>query len=445
MLYFFKRFVVFGICSIPFLGMAQSFHLGNGKNFQKVRFQLINNLIIVPVELNGSKLSFVLDSGVSRPMLFNLSGQDSIQINNVSEILINGLGGGEPMKALSSTGNRLKINNVVNVDQSLYVIMDKGFNLSPSLGVPVHGIIGYDLFRDFVVDVNYGSKTITFHDPGHYRAKKNKKAVTLSMDVDHKRAFIEGSVYLLDDEKIEVKLMLDTGSGDALWLFEDDQRAIRSPSQSFDDFLGLGLSGNVYGKRTKIKRIDIGGFVLQDAKTAFPDLKFFSTLQDMNGRNGSLGGEILKRFNIVFDYPKRELTLSKNRHFKDPFHYNISGIEIQHAGVRFIAERIADFRGVVKSGERDFGNVQILMGNTTRLSLVPEIIVSGIRAGSPADLAGLQEGDLILSVNGKSIHKYKLQEITQMLNEQKGKEIRVVIERFNSDIMISFVLKDLFK
>jgi C-terminal processing protease CtpA/Prc len=85
------------------------------------------------------------------------------------------------------------------------------------------------------------------------------------------------------------------------------------------------------------------------------------------------------------------------------------------------------------------------MENRTRLSLVPEIIVSGIRAGSPAEEAGLKEGDVILAVNGKRIHHYKLQEVMKMLNEKEGKHIRLLIERYNKDLHFSFVLRNLFK
>lgn len=136
----------------------------------------------------------------------------------------------------------------------------------------------------------------------------------------------------------------------------------------------------------------------------------------------------------------------KNANFNNPFQYNLAGIDLQHNGVRYIAERIADARGVVDPQYNEsFGNVQILMENRTRLSLVPEIVVSGIRAGSPAHEAGLQEGDVILAVNGRRIHDYKLQEILQMLNEREGKRVRVLIERYDKDLLFSFVLKDLFE
>ena len=84
------------------------------------------------------------------------------------------------------------------------------------------------------------------------------------------------------------------------------------------------------------------------------------------------------------------------------------------------------------------------MENKTRLSLVPEIVVSAIRAGSPAEEAGLREGDVILAVNGKRIYKYKLQEVLKMLNDIEGKRIKVLIERYNKDLLFSFVLKKVF-
>ncbi len=429
----------------PLLGISQSFNLVKGKPSEKVKFNLVNNLIVIPVEINGSKLSFILDTGVSKSVLFSLSDQDSIQLNNVSEISINGLGDGEPLKALSSKGNFFRINNLENHDQMLYVVLDKGFNLSPAMGIPVHGIIGYDLFRDFIVEINYGTKNILFYHPEFYNYKRNKGFETLPLEIINQRAMIKGDVFLEDETKVEVNLMLDTGSGDAVWLFPDEEKDIRLPDKNFEDFLGRGLSGSIFGKRTKIRRLQIGSYSLEDAKAAFPDMDFFKKIKGLDGRNGSLGGEVLKRFNIILDYPNNRIALRRNKYFNAPFQYNLSGVEIQHDGVRLISQRITDANGILDSEERKFGNVQILMEHKTRLSLVPEIVISGIRAGSPAALAGLQEGDLLLSVNGKSVHNYKLQEVTKLLNEREGKEIRILIERYNKDLLFSFVLKELFK
>lgn len=430
---------------LPSYGLSQSFGLPNGKKFEKVNFKLINNLIIIPIEVNGAELSFILDSGVSKPILFNVSDQDSIQLRNVSEITIRGLGDGDPIKALSSKDNFFKLKEIRNFNQLLYVVLDKDMNFSPTLGIPIHGIIGYDLFRDFVVEINYASEYIKFHDPKFYKGKENSKSQTLPLFIRRNKAYIDGNIGLNETKDVPVKLLIDTGSSDAVWLFRDEEKGLGIPKQNYQDFLGQGLNGSIYGKRTKVNRINLGRFALKDAKAAFPDMETFSTSVVTGNRNGSIGGAILKRFNIIFDYPGKEITLKKNVHFKAPFQYNMCGLQLQHNGVRYIADRIADRSGVVFNNERSFGDVQILMQNQTRLSLVPEIIVSGIRAGSPAEEAGLKEGDIILAVNGKLIHSYKLQEVMKMLNEKEGKRIKVLIERYNKDLLFSFVLKKAFK
>ncbi len=412
----------------------------------KLKFELVNNLVVIPIEVNGAKLSFILDSGVSKPILFNISDQDSVQINHVSEITIKGLGEGEPIKALSSKNNFFKLGNIKNHNQLLYVVLDKDINLSTSLGIPVHGIIGFDLFRDFVVELNYGTRTIRFHDPAFYNPKKKRNAESLPLTIIGNKAYIDGEVHLGEKEAhVPVKLLVDTGSSDAIWLFKNEGKGLGVPSNNYEDFLGKGLSGDIFGKRTKVNGFSIGSFSFQGAKAAFPDMTSFNSMKDLGNRNGSLGGEILRRFNVVFNYPQNRITLRKNGNFKAPFRYNMSGIALQHAGMRYIAERITDSRGVVKNDESDFGTVQILMENKTRLSLVPEIVVSGIRAGSPADLAGLQEGDLILAVNGKKVFNYKLQEVIEMLNAREGKRVRLLIERLDKDLLFSFVLKKVFE
>ncbi len=428
---------------LPLFGFGQTFGLPDGQKHEKIKFQLINNLVIVPIEVNGTPLSFVLDTGVSTPILFNISDKDSIQINEVSEITIRGLGEGEPIQALRSRNNSFKLGNIENSSQGLYVILDKSLNFSPSLGIPIHGIIGYDLFRDFVVEMNYSLRNIKFHDSKYYTYKKNKKNQTLPLSLVRKKAYVEGEVFLKDDEKVSVRMLLDTGSSDAIWLFENED--IEVPEDYYEDFLGRGLGGEIYGKRTRVKLMKLGDFALKNAKAAFPDMESFNAIKNLGNRNGSLGGEVLKRFNIIFDYRNEKITLRKNSNFYAPFQYNFSGIDLQHDGVRYVAERLANPNGLVTEEEDVFGNVQILMENTTRLSLVPEIVVSGIRAGSPAEEAGLKKGDVILAVNGKSIHSYKLQEVLEMLNEKKGKRIRVVIERYNSDLVFTFVLKDMFE
>ena len=168
------------------------FRFLEGQDSEKLRFKFINNLIIIPVEVNGVALSFVLDTGVNKPILFNLVESDSVKIKNVEEILIRGLGEGDAIKAYRSRGNRFRLgNNVYNNSQDLYVILDENINFSHRLGFPVHGIVGYDLIKDFVVEINYSRNILKLRDPKKYQYKNCKKCESFPLDFILNKPYID--------------------------------------------------------------------------------------------------------------------------------------------------------------------------------------------------------------------------------------------------------------
>ena len=127
-----------------------NFELQNGIR-DKIHFKLVNNLIVIPVTINGVSLSFLLDTGVSKPIIFNFFNlQEELSIHETETILIQGLGNDEPIEALRSSNNTVIIGEAVSLNQDLFAIIDASINFVPSLGIPIHGIIGYDLFKDFV-------------------------------------------------------------------------------------------------------------------------------------------------------------------------------------------------------------------------------------------------------------------------------------------------------
>jgi hypothetical protein len=72
-----------------------------------------------------------LDTGVSKPILFNITNIDTLQVNNVETVYLRGLGGGEPVEALRSQKNIFKIGNAINIDQDIYVVIDSSINFTP--------------------------------------------------------------------------------------------------------------------------------------------------------------------------------------------------------------------------------------------------------------------------------------------------------------------------
>lgn len=75
----------------------------------------------------------------------------------------------------------------------------------------------------------------------------------------------------VEDHEVESTLLVDNGLGDGLWLFEDEEKRFRVPQRSFQDFLGLGLIGDVHGARSRIASLTLGGYELNELTGAFPD------------------------------------------------------------------------------------------------------------------------------------------------------------------------------
>lgn len=426
------------------LKAQNGYHLKAGEDKETIRFKFINNLIIIPIEVNGVELSFILDTGVSKPILFNVTGEENLELYNNEEIELKGLGDGQPIKAIRSSGNTFRLKDIFNTNQELYMLTDSNINFSPRLGIPVHGIIGYDLLKNFIVEVKYNRKKLRFHEPEAYSYKNCGKCETYRLDIIGNKPFINAEVAFGENETKPVYLLVDSGSTDAVWLFEDENSGIEVPVRHFDDYMGRGLSGDVYGKRSKLKSFNIGSFEMEDAKVAFPDSISVKHITFKGARNGSLGSEILKRFNLVIDYPYERITLSKNGNFRDPFHYNMSGIELEHNGLRVVTESKSTNMGNVfkERSENPNGGVTFSMTQVLSIQLKPALEIAALREDSPAREVGLQTGDVIISVNGKPAHRYNIQEVKEMLNEKPGKTLRLVVDRAGAKLKFSFKLKE---
>ncbi|MBT8324968.1 MAG: PDZ domain-containing protein [Winogradskyella sp.] len=421
-----------------------SFNLGAEKS-KKVRFKLINNLIIVPVEVNGINLSFVLDTGVSKAILFNLVNTDSLKIKNVEVINLRGLGGDGAIEALKSKNNLFRFGNAINVNQDIFVVFDSSINFTPRLGVQVHGIIGYDLFKDFVVEINYSSKYIRLHKHGFYKPRKSKKWQTIGLNLYNSKPYLDAEV-VIDSVSKPVKLLIDSGGSDALWLFEDEDSGIMpNEDKFFDDFLGKGLSGAVFGRRSKIETFKLGDYQLRDINVAFPDSLSINVARQYKDRSGSIAGNLLKRFNFFIDYKNERIELKKNGNFKAPFYYNNSGIVLEQRGVRVVREKFrTNSYDIMRSSQNDTAtNLDAIV--TYSISLKPAYEIVELRESSNAKASGLMIGDVLASVNGKPAHQFSLQEINEIFYDKEGKRITLNIERDGKEMSFRFALDNVFK
>lgn len=443
-----RRLAYLWVFSLLFFGLSiraqtDGFRLKNNSNSDKISFQLINNLIIIPVEVNGIQLSFILDTGVSKPILFNIFEEGKmLNESNLSTINLKGLGDGELFEAVKSVNNKIKIGEAVSNCQTIYAAYDTGLDYSPKLGMPIHGIIGYDLFKNFVVEINYQSKYIKLKNHDYYKKKVCKKCDIVDLAIRNGKPHIEASV-VIDEQSIPIKVLLDTGASDALWLFEDESQDIVSTDNYIDDFLGYGLSGSLYGKRSRVKSLSIKQFDLNESLVAFPIGASIDALTSNSNRNGTIGGEVLRRFNLIFNYRDKTMTLKKNGSFKSDFAYNRSGIDLEQRGVRVVR----DYYYNLNNGRLTYGqDVTEFVTNTSndyRFSVKPAFQIVKLRENSPAKNAGLELGDIIQKVNGKDVKEFTLQEVIELLNRKNGKKMKVLVDRNGRLYEYKFKLIDL--
>ena len=418
--------------------------LGNNRDEVQIRFKLINNLIVIPLEINKRKLSFILDTGVNKTILFNLSQTDSIRLNNIEKIELKGLGDGEAVEALLSKKNSLKIKSLLSYNESIYVLLKDKFDLSSKMGITINGIIGYDLLKNFIVKIDYKSKRISFYNPKTYRYKKCRCCETLPLQFYRKKPYIDVMVQLdtIGTKTTPLKMLIDSGGSDAMWLFEYTKENIQTPNRYFKDILGDGLSGTVYGNRSRVPKIAIGRFAIKE-----PTVSFLDTLSTVNARhfkqrNGSIGGTILKRFKIWIDYPNKKITLKKNGSFRGGFNYNMSGLDVIYSGKQLVKEKNEVFVNNPYAQQNDRNdNFTIALVTSYSYKFKPAYKINKVLSNSNAAKVGLQKGDVLIKLNGELVHKYTLQDIVNKFQERDRKKIRLLIDREGIEMYFEFRLE----
>jgi len=410
-----------------FFSFSQNtFQWESGKDKIVIPFTFEDNLMIIPIEVNSVKLNMLLDSGSEPSLIFSFPQNDTINLYNTRKIRIMGLGNEEIAEGILSEGNFANINGYVNRDFEILIILDESLNFSTRIGLPVNGILGYSFFKDHLIEIDYHRKKITVYKDRDILMKRKTKSFTrLPIQIVNERPYIDVKTKF-DDKEHNLKLLIDTGLADGLWIFESD--TIRCGSNFFHDVLGQGIGGTVMGKRSRLDQLTLSEFRFNSPLVSYPDTTSYKQLKLINKRNGSLGSEILKRFKVLFDFKGSQLFLKKNIYYDNPFNYNMSGIELMHAGVEWIKNTVSNPH-TVNPNQEEKGIVFFESTLRYRFELKPIFKIASIRKGSPADLAGLQEGDKLLKIEGRNASNLSKQKIDALLHQEEGKVIELEIER----------------
>lgn len=377
----------------------------------EIPFELINNLVVIEASLNGSSpMKFILDTGVGTTLISSLPPGEEIYLPNSRVVSLTGLGEGESVEAIYTNNNTFSLSRVEAENLEVLYLKENIFMLSSFMGTQVHGIIGYDMFANFAVEVNYRAKEIYFYAPDEFEEKfkklpKHRKWFKYPIHIEEKKPYIDLLYqHKKDSEPANVRLLIDSGSSNAFSLYDLTHEAIKIPENRIETLIGVGLSGRVRGYLGRVKEMKLGTFEFDKPVIAYPDSFAIRRAFGLGDRNGSLGGEVLRRFKVIYHYQDGYILVRKNRDFGDKFYYNLSGIEVN-----------------------------------TPFPDLPVYVVSDIREHSPADKAGVKAGDIIRFINGENVSKKDLNEVLHEL--QKNESSNMVLEVQRDSVFVKVNLK----
>jgi len=403
-----------GLVVLVELGQAQilGFSLPPGKTRVQFPIEVYNNLVVVPMILNGQlPLKFILDTGVRTSILTERAYSDILNLQYSRKYTIAGPGGEKMVDAYVTNNVSLDMPGVQGRGHAMLVLDKDYLELRNYLGTDVHGILGYELFSRFIIAVDYDRKTLTLMLPERFHEKR--KYQWLPIQIEDTKPYVTVNLQMNDTTSVSAKLLVDSGASHGIFLETSSNPKIQVPQQHVISIIGRGLGGVIYGQIGKINSIKLGKYEIPNVITNFPDPNsYMDTLKVSRTvfRNGSIGGEILNRFTVIYNFPGEKIYLKKNSNYKKEFYFNLSGLTIRAKGARLKNFEITD-----------------------------------IRENSPASRAELNVGDGIISVNGVSASDLDLNTVNGFLNSKPGRRISLVIERNSVKIKKEFRLEDPLK
>lgn len=371
----------------------------------KIPFEQHNNLIVIPLTVNRFlTLKFILDTGVETAILTEKLFADILELNYVRKIHISGPGIVDSVEAIVASEATFSLpGGLVGQNMNMLVLEEDYLKLSESIGDEVHGIIGYDIFSKFVVEINYDDKVLYLHNPNRYKAPK--RATKIPLSITKSKPFIRADLHQ-DGQNEHLDFMIDTGASHAALIDYNNIPTLDLPEEKIETRLGRGIAGEILGYLGRMDSLAIADFDFNKVIVSAPFQGAYNKVIKRGARIGTFGGELLTRFNVTFDYKNQSLYLIRGKKYSQDFEHDMSGLTINAMGE-----------------------------NLDTLSVI------AVEDESPAKAIGIEEGDMILSINGKSLKSHDLSTIYALLRSRDGRKIRVKLLRDGNKIVKRFRLK----
>ena len=349
---------------------------------------LSGGIVVLRLRLNdiSDTLNFILDTG---------SGGVSLDSSTVSyyhlpvtpsERLVRGISSLRKVSYVRDQTLHMKKVDVKHLD---FHINDYDL-LSSVYGVKINGIIGYSFLSRYVVKIDYDKSLLEVRKPG--KVKYPKSGLTIKPVINGIPVF-EASV--MDSTNHSNHFYFDTGAGLCLLMSEDFEKdsSILKKGRKIIPTQAEGLGGKAAMKLSVVRQIKIGPYTFKKVPAHIFKDEYNVTAYPLLG--GLIGNDLLRRFNLIINYPEREIHLKPNSHFKESFDYSYTGLGIY--------------------------------------TVDGQVIIEDVLEGSPGEKAGLMPGDVIVGIDnyiGGNIQTYK------NLLQDVGAKLKIVIMR-NTELIVT--------
>jgi hypothetical protein len=199
--------------------------------------------------------------------------------------------------------------------------------IGPQAGRAIDAIVGYPLFSRNVVEIDYEHERMTVYEGDDWTYQGHGAVLPLTFEDD--LPYVQARITLNGGRPIEGRFELDTGNAGNLILAPDwveKHRALATAGPTIE-IVARGIGGENRSPIGRVASLELGGVRLERPVAMFrgPGAGEISA----PGTAGNIGGGILRRFKVIFDYPRKRLILEPNGQTGDPFEYDMSGLGLR--------------------------------------------------------------------------------------------------------------------